>query len=294
MDYQTQYDFYLQMLDTRLPTLASACFDERSKVGEAALYSLLAGGKRTRGVLTLAVCALLGGSMDAAIHFACAVEMLHCYSLIHDDLPCMDNDDYRRGKPSCHKAYGEDTALLAGDALLTGAFAVLAATPTSGEAIAKAVAVLAQSAGAKGMIWGQELDLHFETVQANEAQLQEIHRNKTGMLINAAVQLGAIAADADAQKRTVLEEYAFSIGLCFQILDDILDVTSTAQTLGKPIGSDVQNNKTTFVTLYGLAASQEKAKNLTENALALLAQNFKAHDTAFLCALTNALSNRKK
>ncbi|MEF9864866.1 MAG: polyprenyl synthetase family protein [Oscillospiraceae bacterium] len=294
MSFDTKYAEYLSCIEKRLPMLANACFNENSRVGQAAIYSLLAGGKRTRGVLAMAVSDAFGGSQETALRFACAVEMLHCYSLIHDDLPCMDNDDYRRGKPSCHKAFGEDTALLAGDALLTGAFELLSAPDIEPKQAAKAVNILAKCAGANGMIWGQELDLHFETTKANEQELKYIHKNKTGMLINAAVQLGAVSADLDDEKRDILAQYAFAIGLCFQIIDDILDVTSTQEELGKPIGSDKQNNKTTFVSLYGLEASQNAAAEITENSCALLRDSFKNNNISFLCDMAASLSTRKK
>lgn len=263
-----QYGEYLAAVQQAIE--AQTCLHETTRVSKAAQYSLSAGGKRVRGVLCMAVCDMLDGDMNMAEAYAAAVEMLHCYSLIHDDLPCMDNDDFRRGKPACHKAFDEATALLAGDALLTAAFEVVAEASQN----AKAVSVLSKAAGAKGMILGQELDLQFETKTDDAQQLLEVHRNKTGMLMNAAVQLGAIAAKAtDAQQQT-LSQYAFSIGLVFQIIDDVLDVTSSAEVLGKPIGSDAQNEKTTFVTLYGIQQSKEKAAQITQQACEGLQQAF--------------------
>lgn len=271
MDYQVFYNNYKHETERALAEQALRCLADGSRVSDAARYSLLGGGKRVRAVLCLAVCDMLDGGRDTAASYTAGVEMLHCYSLIHDDLPCMDDDDLRRGRPSCHKAFGEATALLAGDALLTAAFETLASAPGTAAQNAEAVRVLSRAAGANGMVLGQELDLAFEEKQANEEELRGIHRRKTGMLIDAAAQLGAVAANASGVQRTALSQYAFSIGLVFQIIDDILDVTSTAQQLGKPIGSDAEQNKTTFVTLYGVPRSREIARMLTNEARRALA-----------------------
>lgn len=224
---------------------------EESEVCRAARYSLMGGGKRIRAVLVLSVCDMLGGNMQAAEQFAAAVEMLHCYSLIHDDLPCMDNDDLRRGRPSCHKAFDEATAMLAGDVLLTEAFEVIAMPRQMPMSVYGPQRTECRCRAARGMVYGQELDLKYEALAATEEQLRLIHRNKTGALINAAIQMGAAAARADDAQCRALEHYAYGLGLVFQIVDDVLDVTSTPEQLGKPIGSDSENGKTTFVTLYG-------------------------------------------
>ena len=249
MNYDQKYSTYLEKIEQALGECCAELLPETSRVCQAARYSLLAGGKRVRAILTLAACELLGGNEAAALRFACAVEMLHCYSLIHDDLPCMDNDDMRRGKPSCHKAFGEATALLAGDALLTEAFEAIAGAPACAETKARAALALAAGAGSKGMVWGQELDLRCEGQPVNEETLRLIHANKTGALINAAVQLGAAAALAGEPDCAALRAYALDLGLVFQIVDDVLDVTSTSEELGKPAGSDASNEKTTFATL---------------------------------------------
>lgn len=186
--------------------------------------------------------------------------MLHCYSLIHDDMPCMDNDDYRRGRLSCHKQYGEATALLAADALVTAAFEAVANAPTHPQSRVQAAAHLAKAAGARGMLYGQELDKHYETVHASESELLELHAHKTGALIIAGVDLGCDAAQADDALCTVLQHYAAELGLVFQIVDDILDVTATTEELGKPVGSDAENDKTTFITLYGLEGARQPGK----------------------------------
>ena len=212
-----------------------------------------------------------GGDPAAAADYSAELEMLHCYSLIHDDMPCMDNDDYRRGRLSCHKQYGEATALLAADALVTAAFEAVANAPTHPQSRVQAAAHLAKAAGARGMLYGQELDKHYETVHASESELLELHAHKTGALIIAGVDLGCDAAQADDALCTALQHYAAELGLVFQIVDDILDVTATTEELGKPVGSDAENDKTTFITLYGLEGARSLAKQHNDAALAALA-----------------------
>ena len=232
-EYKKQYGEYLARAEEALNRACERYLPEESEVCRAARYSLMGGGKRIRAVLVLAVCDMLHGSAEAAEQFAAAVEMLHCYSLIHDDLPCMDNDDMRRGKPSCHKAFGESTAMLAGDVLLTEAFEAVAGAPAPASVCVCAAQALGAGAGSRGMVYGQELDLKYEALAATEEQLRLIHRHKTGALINAAIQMGGAAAQADEAQRKALEAYAYGIGLVFQIVDDVLDVTSTAEQLGK-------------------------------------------------------------
>ena len=205
MDYAKQYQEYLVRVNAALETDCNTYLPEESDVCRAARYSLLGGGKRIRAVLVLAVCDMLNGDAAAADQFAAAVEMLHCYSLIHDDLPCMDNDDLRRGKPSCHKAFGEATAMLAGDVLLTEAFDVIANVEAPAIVNVRAARALGAGAGSRGMVYGQELDLKYEALAATEEQLRLIHRNKTGALINAAVQMGAAAAQANETQCRELE-----------------------------------------------------------------------------------------
>lgn len=292
VSYREEYRTYAEQTNQRLTELCDACLPETAAIAQAARYSLLGGGKRVRAVLALAACRLAGADAAAAADYAAALEMLHCYSLIHDDLPCMDNDDFRRGRPSCHKQYGEATALLAADALVTAAFEVVANAPLPAESRAQAAAHLARAAGARGMLYGQELDKHYETVRAGEAQLLELHAHKTGALIIAAVELGCDAADADAAVRSALRRYAAQLGLVFQIVDDILDVTSTTEALGKPVGSDAENDKTTFITLYGLSGAQELARRRNEEALAALEPLGAKAD--FLRALADELLTRRK
>ena len=292
MEYQAQYQKYLEQAASALEKACGRFLPEESEVCRAARYSLLGGGKRIRAVLVLSVCEMLGGNMAAAEQFAAAVEMLHCYSLIHDDLPCMDNDDLRRGRPSCHKAFGEATAMLAGDVLLTEAFEAIANAPASAQACVRAAKALGAGAGSRGMVYGQELDLKYESLAATEEQLRLIHRNKTGALINAAVQMGAAAAEADEEKCKALEAYAYGIGLVFQIVDDVLDVTSTPEQLGKPIGSDSENGKTTFATLYGVQGAMGLAGQLNAKTCAELRGRF-GEKAAFLEQLAQRLLTRK-
>ena len=292
MEYKAQYEAYLAQASKALDAACGQFLPETSEVCRAARYSLLGGGKRIRAVLVLSVCDLLGGDKAAAGQFSAAVEMLHCYSLIHDDLPCMDNDDLRRGRPSCHKAFDEATAMLAGDVLLTEAFEVVANAPASAQACVRAARALGAGAGSRGMVYGQELDLKYEALAATEDQLRLIHRNKTGALINAAVQMGAAAAETDTETCRVLEAYAYGLGLVFQIVDDVLDVTSTPEQLGKPIGSDSENGKTTFATLYGVQGAMDLAQKLNAETCAQLHSHF-GTKAAFLEQLAQQLLVRK-
>ena len=293
-DYKYQFSAWAQLAEQRLAELCDAYLPAQSELGQAARYSLLGGGKRVRAVLTLAACALCGADAADALDYACALEMLHCYSLIHDDLPCMDNDDFRRGRPSCHKQFGEATALLAADALVTAAFETIANATCSAESRVEAVQLLAKGGGDRGMLYGQELDKHFETVRANEQELLALHAHKTGPLIIAAVELGCAAAGVrpDEEARRALVRYAAEVGLVFQIVDDILDVTSTTEELGKPVGSDADNDKTTFITLYGLQGAHEKAEH--HNAAALAALDALGPRADFLRLMAAELLERKK
>lgn len=249
-----------------------SCFLERvpqKALLDAMRYSLLAGGKRLRPVMTLAFCALCGGEAKAALPFAAAIEMVHTYSLIHDDLPCMDNDDYRRGKLTNHKVYGEAQAVLAGDALLTAAFSQIATSRLSSGKIAAAVRVLADCAGALGMVGGQMLDIEAEKRECTPGEVYDIQSRKTGALIRAACELGVIAAGGTRQQRAAACVYADSLGLAFQIQDDILDIVGDAEKLGKATGAD--ENKNTFVKLYGIEACRQMALEETEKAITALA-----------------------
>ena len=293
-DYKAKFTAWAALTEQRLGELCDKFLPPHEEIAKAARYSLLGGGKRIRAVLTLAACQLCGADAADALDYACALEMLHCYSLIHDDMPCMDNDDFRRGRPSCHKQFGESTALLTGDALVTAAFEVLAHAKCSAESRIEAVQLLARGGGDRGMLYGQELDKHFETVRASEQELMALHAHKTGALITTAVHLGCAAAGvaADTDVRGALARYAAEIGLVFQIVDDILDVTSTTEELGKPVGSDADNDKTTFITLYGLQGAHEKAER--HNAAALAALDALGPKADFLRLLAAELLERKK
>lgn len=273
-----------------------ACFRDappRADLYDAMLYSLLAGGKRIRPILTLEVCRMCGGEVELALPFACAVEMVHTYSLIHDDLPCMDDDDLRRGRPTNHKVYGEATAMLAGDGLLTAAFEIMAAQRDKlpAERVVEAVSCLANAAGGRGMVGGQALDLAGEGHGLSEQDLYEIHSLKTGAMIIAAVELGCIVAGAGPEERQAVGTYAAKLGLAFQIKDDMLDVESSTEEFGKPVGSDAANGKNTFVSLKGLEHCRDEVKALTEQATAAL-ERFR--DNSFLTELAWQLERRTK
>ncbi len=259
---------------------------------DAMNYSLEAGGKRIRPVLVYAFCEALGEDWHKAAAPACAIEMIHTFSLIHDDLPAMDNDDFRRGKPSCHKAFGEAMAILAGDALSVLPFEIIADDENlTSEQKVNIISALAKAVGKAGMIGGQVIDMENEQrTDVNESNLRNMYRNKTGQLIAVSCVMGAICAEADESQIKAAAEYAFRLGLAFQVIDDILDVTSTADVLGKPIGSDAEENKTTFVTLYGVERAMEIADEITAEALGYL-DKFENND--FLRQLTDMLLKRK-
>ena len=271
--------------------LASAFRDEErySDLQEAMEYSLLAGGKRLRPVLVMECCRLCGGEPDKAIAFAAAVEMIHTYSLIHDDLPAMDNDDMRRGRPTNHKVYGEATAILAGDALLTAAFEQLAKADLPAKRIVEAVTCLSRCAGAPGMVGGQVLDMAGEGRSLSIRELEQLQSLKTGALISAAAQLGCIAAGGSEEQRGRITTYAQALGRAFQVRDDMLDEISTAEELGKPIGSDRANEKSTFLTALGLERCRELVDELTNTAIQAL-EGFEQPD--FLIWLAEEMARR--
>ena len=293
MDFEREYQDALALVEGEL----SGCFltdGPDRELLDAMRYSLLAGGKRVRPVLTLKFCQALCGDPEPALDYACAVEMLHTYSLIHDDLPCMDDDELRRGKPTCHVQYGEWLALLAGDALQAAAFERLAfARQTPSEADAKACGILAKAAGCAGMCVGQYLDIVEEGCLPDEARLTQIHTWKTAALLEAACLLGLTASTVkpSAEQWAAAKRYSRELGLAFQIRDDMLDVESTAEELGKPIGSDRDNGKTTFASLYGLEKCAELVAEHTRLAQESIAGVFR--DTEFLCALAQSLAVRK-
>ncbi len=262
---------YKEKIDARLSMLFSERGQAYDSVLTAGSYSLTGGGKRIRPIILLEFYKIFGGADDCAYNFACALEMIHTYSLIHDDLPCMDNDDFRRGRPSCHKQYGEATALLAGDALLTEAFGVAARTlGLPAERITKGIEVLSASAGAAGMIGGQVLDIEGEGKDNELSRVLDMYKLKTGALIKAAAVCGAILAGAEDEDVKIAEKYAESLGVAFQVIDDILDVTGDSQLLGKPIGSDDKNGKNTAVSILGTEKARALAAKLTDEALSAL------------------------
>ncbi|SFN33228.1 polyprenyl synthetase family protein [Proteiniclasticum ruminis] len=260
-------------------------------ITKAMTYSMSIGGKRLRPVLCLLTGELFGKSKEDLIPMALAMEMIHTYSLIHDDLPAMDNDDYRRGKLTSHKVFGEANAILAGDALLNEAFTVLLECyAVHGEPGARAALYISRCSGRNGMILGQVMDLHHETHPATFDELRLCHHKKTGALITAAVCAPAVYAGAKAEEIKLLEEYAGNLGLAFQIQDDILDVTSTREVLGKSVGKDEKSNKTTYVGLFGVDKSRDMAKEATEACLAALSKL--RRDTTKLEELTKSLMER--
>ena len=290
LEQQLKEDAHL--VEQRLDALTRDSDRDYPVLFESIRYSLLSGGKRIRPFLTLGFCRLFGGDEAVALELGCALEMIHTYSLIHDDLPCMDDDDLRRGKPTNHVVYGEAAAVLAGDALLTEAFSVASSPAVPAEIIPAAVRILAQSAGSFGMIGGQMLDLRGEEERLDFEALLEMHAKKTGALIRAACLLGCLSAgitDPDDIRYQAAVTYAENIGLAFQVIDDRLDAVGSEEDLGKPIGSDAESGKTTFLTFMSADQALDYASDLTEqakNALAL----FPARGV--LCALADYLRNR--
>ena len=289
LSFTEQYDIYRNAVEEYLDSLFR-CDCSYGKLQQAMRYSLLAGGKRVRPVLTLAFCDMLGGDWRKALPVACALELIHTYSLIHDDLPCMDDDDLRRGKPTCHKVYGETLAVLAGDALQPEAFGLIAnAKELSDHQRVCAVAALALACGADGMVAGQVLDLDGSC--CDETHVKLLHSLKTGKLLCAAAELGCIAADADKTICDRCVDYGRHIGLAFQVRDDMLDVIGNEQEFGKPIGSDREEGKVTFVDLFGLESCEEIVENETAHALAALEG---IDNNEFLCNFARMLAERRK
>ena len=255
-------------------------------------YSLTAGGKRIRPTLVLEFCRISGGDVEKALPVACAIEMLHTYSLIHDDLPCMDNDDLRRGKPTNHVVYGECTATLAGDALQAEAFGTIARSELPAENKIACVEILADAVGSDGMCAGQYLDMVGESKRLTEEELDDINSRKTGALLIAACRMGVAAAGGSGEMLEAAAHYGACVGAAFQIRDDILDVISTSEELGKPIGSDAQEHKNTYMALLGESKCMEMIEKLTNQAKSALCGAF--DDTKFLCDLADSMVTRRK
>lgn len=262
--------------------------EPQQKLFDAMRYSLLAGGKRLRPIMVLEFCRMCGGDVEKAMPLAAAIEMIHTYSLIHDDLPCMDNDDFRRGNPTNHRVYGEAIAILAGDSLLTGAFEAVASANLSSQARVDAVRVLAQCAGGCGMVGGQVLDIMSEERECTRQEILDIQSRKTGALIRAACMMGVIAGGGDEQRLAAAGSFADHLGLAFQIRDDMLDVVGSAEKLGKSVGTDAEKN--TFVRLYGLERCESLVQEHTDAAL----QSLDAFEgTDFMRELALSLTNRE-
>ena len=262
--------------------------EPQAKLIDAMSYSLFAGGKRLRPIFAFEFCRVCGGDWKQAAPLAAAVEMIHTYSLIHDDLPCMDNDDYRRGRLTNHKVYGEAMAVLAGDALLTDAFAVASTAKLEGKAMADAIGILSECAGSLGMVGGQVLDILSEERECTEAEILAIQSRKTGALINAACALGAIAGGASEKQFDAACQFAAALGLAFQIRDDMLDVIGTQEEMGKTVGTD--ETKNTFVRLYGLEKCEELVRKYTDIALDAISI---FPDNTFLSQLALELTDRR-
>lgn len=288
-----QLSYYAEITEKALEKYLPQVDCLQGSVIRAARYSLSAGGKRIRPTLVMEFCRVCGGEAEDALPIACAIEMMHTFSLIHDDLPCMDNDNMRRGKPSCHKAFGECTALLAGDALAMLPFQIIAEAALkkriSAEAALKIISLLGERAGIFGMIGGQVIDTENEGKQLETPVLLEMYRMKTGALLDFCCRAGCIAAGTGADKLLAASVYAQKLGLAFQIKDDILDVTADEKLLGKPVGSDAQSGKHTYVSAVGLESARAEAKRLTEEAIKALDA---FDDTQFLVELTEFLLER--
>lgn len=270
LTFKERSDRYRGYIEQYLSDYIAKLSDQPQKqLFDAMSYSLLAGGKRLRPIFVFDFCRMCGGDWQKAAPFAAALEMIHTYSLIHDDLPCMDNDDFRRGRPTNHKVYGEAMAVLAGDALLTDAFALAASCELPDpKQLALAIGVLAENAGSLGMVGGQVLDIMSEERELNEQEVIDIQSRKTGALINAACVLGVIAAGGSEAQIQAAASFAGLLGLAFQIRDDMLDVIGTAEEMGKGVGTDAQKN--TFVRLYGLEKCEELVQKYTNAAISML------------------------
>ena len=291
LDVKKKLEEYNSKINDELIEHLPSANDGQIDVVRAMKYSLSNGGKRLRPVLTLEFCKMCGGDVESAMNYACAVEYIHTYSLIHDDLPCMDDDDMRRGNPSCHKMYGEAMALLAGDGLLTHAFEICASADLDAQKNSDAVCLLSQNAGVGGMLGGQVIDLKYEAGDPTISDILSVHKLKTGALISAACLLGCIAAGASNEQLSAASKYAYLIGTAFQIKDDLLDVQGDEAVLGKPVGSDAENDKTTYVTLVGVQKAQKDVEKLTAKAIEILDE---FEDNEFMKALSEYLVNREK
>ena len=273
-DLKEVIDTNAEAIEKALDAISSAEDEDIQLLFDAQRYSLLSGGKRIRPLVVNEFCRLFGGDIEASLPLACAIEYIHTYSLIHDDLPCMDDDDLRRGKPANHKQFGYATALLAGDALLTKAFEIIAtAEKLTAEQKCEAVKLLSKAAGEKGMIGGQIMDLEGETVQLEFEKLLKLHSLKTAALMECSARLGCLAAGVFSgdERCEAAAEYGRNLGVAFQVMDDVLDACEDEEELGKNVGSDNEHNKTTFLTYYDEAGAREYAADLTSKAISAIA-----------------------
>lgn len=291
-DFQSYMTSTAKQVNAALDKAVPAKYPET--LNDSMRYSLLAGGKRVRPALCLAACELVGGNLDQCMPTACAMEMIHTMSLIHDDLPAMDNDDFRRGRPTNHKVYGENMAILAGDALLTYSFEHIARDTkgVSADRVVRVIVELARASGAEGLVGGQVVDIQSEDKEVGLDVLKYIHEHKTAALLEAAVVCGAIVGGADDATVEKLRRYALNIGLAFQVIDDILDVTQTTEVLGKTAAKDLASNKTTYPKLLGIEKSREVADNLIAEAIQQL-DGFEASRSAPLIALAKYIGYRQ-
>ena len=289
LDFKQQTQIYKDCIEDYFKNHCFIYPDEPQGIlFESMRYSLLAGGKRLRPIFVFDFCRMCGEHWEKAIPFAAAIEMIHTYSLIHDDLPCMDDDDFRRGNPTNHKVYGEAIAVLAGDALLTAAFSLIASADLSADIKIRAIQVLSECAGELGMVGGQVLDMQSEERLCTEQEVLDIQTRKTGALIRAACMLGVIAGGGSEEQLSAAAEFASHLGLAFQIRDDMLDVIGNAEELGKAVGVDTQKN--TFVRLYGLEKCDEFVRDHTAKAISALDA---FEDNQFMRALAESLTTRR-
>lgn len=290
MNFENQNAQYREFVENYLAGIYKKFADQPQKpLFEAMEYSLLAGGKRLRPIFALDFCRMCGGDWQNAAPFAAAIEMIHTYSLIHDDLPCMDNDDFRRGRPTNHKVFGEGLAVLAGDALLTDAFMLAASAKLPNPAdMATAIALMAEGAGSLGMVGGQVLDIMSEERELNEQEVLDIQSRKTGKLISIACCLGVLAAGGTEEQFDAAARFAAGLGLAFQIRDDMLDVIGTQEEMGKGVGTDATKN--TFVRLYGLETCEELVQKYTQYAIDALNA---FENTEYMIALAKSLTDRR-
>lgn len=288
MNFNYQFEAKVSKVNEWLDQLSPKGDGLHKVIFDSSNYSIQAGGKRIRPVIAYAICEMLGGSEENIKHYACAVEFIHTYSLIHDDLPCMDNDDLRRGMPTNHKKFGEAIALLAGDSLLTHAFECASISKNTPEITVKAINAISKAAGIAGMIGGQVIDIEGAK---NYEELKTVHKMKTGALIRLSAYLGAIAAGCDEVQLKAIDEFTDNLGIAFQIKDDILDVESTSEELGKPIGSDDKRGIITYVTLFGIDGAKKKLAEHTK--LAKDALSIFGSKAEFLLELADMLLSRK-